>query len=106
MALSVNDIIELRQRLAAGTDGIRQEIMAETAGSLGHQGRMVEKTMAALRAFEGPAEERVALVRAAAKAVYAYFVQREACGMRNHRDVIQFYGIPGEVLVRLGAIEK
>jgi hypothetical protein len=106
MALSVTDIIELRQRLAAGTDGIRQEIMAETAGSLGHQGRMVEKTMAALRAFEGPAEERQVLVKAGAKAVYAYFVQREACGMRNHRDVIQFYGIPGEVLVRLGAIEK
>ena len=106
MALSLNDIIELRQRLASGTDGIAQEIMAETAGSLGHQGRMVEKTVAALREFKGADEDRQSLVRSAAKAVYAYFVQREACGMRNHRDVIQFYGIPGEVLVRLGAIEK
>jgi hypothetical protein len=45
------------------------------------------------------------LVKGAARAVWKYFVQREACGMRDHREAIRLYGIPGEVLVRLGAIE-
>ena len=46
---------------------------------------------------------RAALVRAAAEAVYAYFVQRELCGLRRHDDVIREYGIPREVLVQAGA---
>ena len=109
MALSVTDIIELRQRLASGSDSIAHEVNQERAGSLGHQGRMVEVAMTALNGFDaatGTAEERQALVKAAAKAVWAYFVVREACGLRNHRDAIQHYRIPGEVLARLGAGDK
>lgn len=106
MALSAADLIELRQRLASGVDGIAHEANAERANSLGHHGRLVEKAMTELRAFEGTPEARLALVKAASRAVWAYFVQREACGLRNHRDAIQLYGIPGEVLVRLGASEK
>ena len=33
-------------------------------------------------------------------------MQRELCGFRDQKEVIKHYGIPGEVLVRLGAIEK
>ncbi len=66
--------------------------------------------MNALRAFDaegkGTADQRVALLKAAATAVWKYFIQREMCGMRDHRWVINDYGITGEVLVRLGAIEK
>jgi hypothetical protein len=66
--------------------------------------------MAAIRAFDaeakGTAEERIALLRKAAKAVWYYFVQRELCGMRDHRWVIKDYGITDEVLFRLGAIER
>lgn len=40
---------------------------------------------------------------AAADAVHAYFIQREFCGLRRHDGVIREYGIPREVLVRLGA---
>jgi hypothetical protein len=40
----------------------------------------------------------------AAQAVYAYFIQRELCGLRRHRDVIREYAIPDEVLARLGAM--
>ncbi len=83
--------------------------MGEKASSLGHHGRQVERTIAALKAFDpatGTSEHRTALVKAAAQAVWKYFVQREACGLRNHKDAIQLYGIPGEVLARLGAIEK
>ena len=105
MPLTALDIAELRQRLTSGFGPIETEVMGEKASSLGHHGRQVEAAMAALRAFDGPPEERVVVLKAAARAVWKYFVQREACGMRNHKDAIQLYGIPGEVLVRLGAVE-
>lgn len=88
---------------------IETEVLAEKAASLGHHGRLVEKTMAALKAFDaepGVAEDRLVLVKAAARAVWSFFVQRELCGMRDHREIIRFYEIPPEVLVRLGAIER
>jgi hypothetical protein len=87
---------------------VDSEVLVEKASSLGHHGRLVEKSLAALRAFDpatGTAEERLALVRKAAREVWAFFVQRELCGLRDQKTVIQFYNIPGEVLVRLGAIE-
>lgn len=108
MPLTALDIAELRQRLTSGFGPIEAEVMAEKASSLGYHGRQVEQAMAALRAFDegrGSREERVVLLRAAARAVWKYFVQREACGMRDHRDAIRLYGIPGEVLVRLGAMD-
>ena len=96
---------------ALGETGIAivdSEVLAEKASSLGHHGRLVEKSLAALRAFD-PAtetvEERLVLVRKAAREVWAFFVQRELCGLRDQKSVIQFYNIPGEVLARLGAIE-
>ncbi len=86
---------------------IESEVAAETASSLGRTGRQVEAAMAALRAFDagGAGEGRGPLLRVAAKAVWAYFVQREIIGLRDHRDVIRFYAIPPEVLARLGAID-
>lgn len=85
------------------------EIAAEKASSLGHHGRQVEKALAALRAFDeapGTAEERRSLLVAAAREVWAFFVQRELCGLRDQREVIRHYGIPQDVLNRLGAVEK
>lgn len=109
MSLSAADLLELRQRLTSGFGPIESEALAEKASSLGHHGRQVEKAMAALRAFDaapGTADERMVLVKAAARDVWKFFVQREACGMRDQRDAIRHYGIPQEVLVRLGAVEK
>ena len=65
--------------------------------------------MAALRAFDaatGDPDEPLRLVKRAAKEVWAFFVQREICGLRDQKQIIKDYGIPGEVLVRLGAVEK
>lgn len=109
MSLSLADLAELRQRLTSGFGPIETEVLAEKASSLGYHGRQVEKAMAALRAFDaapGTAEERLILIKAAARDVWKFFVQREACGMRDQRDAIRHYQIPQEVLVRLGAIEK
>lgn len=109
MSLSLADLAELRQRLTSGFGPIETEVMAEKASSLGYHGRQVEEAMAALKAFDvapGTAEERLILIKAAARDVWKFFVQREACGMRDQRDAIRHYQIPQEVLVRLGAIEK
>jgi len=84
-------------------DPLHFEILGEKAASLGRAGRAVEARIAELEAFEGRPEERLALVARAADAVYAYFVQRELCGLRRHDAVIREYRIPHEVLARLGA---
>jgi hypothetical protein len=65
------------------------EIAAEKAAALGRAGERVERSLAELAAFEGNADDRVALLKRAAEAVYAYFIQRELCGMRRHQDVIR-----------------
>ncbi len=88
---------------------LEADLVAEKASSLGHHGRKVEQAMAALRGFDaatGDPDERLLLVKRAAKEVWAFFVQREICGLRDQKQIIKDYGIPGEVLVRLGAVEK
>ena len=107
---------DLADRLAALRNAggafelLKTELAGESASSLGYHGRQVEAVMNAIRAFDaagtGTAEERVALLKKAAKAVWNYFVQREMCGMRDHRWVIKDYGITNEVMVRMGAMEK
>ncbi|TFI57019.1 hypothetical protein E2493_17135 [Sphingomonas parva] len=83
--------------------GLELDILAEKAGTLGQAGRLMEQKLAALRAAEPDQEGRDALRREAADAVQAYFIQREACGIRRHQDAIAEYRIPSEVLARLGA---
>jgi hypothetical protein len=109
------DANEIAARLAAARssggafDLLKTEIAGESAASLGYHGRQVEAAMNALRAFDadakGTADQRVALLKTAATAVWKYFVQREICGMRDHRWVINDYGITDEVMFRMGAIE-
>ena len=90
-----------------GGSAIESEIVAEKASSLGYHGRKVEQALADLRAFDpaaGTADDRTRLLKAAAREVWKFFIQRELCGMRDQRDAIRLYGIPQEVLVRLGAM--
>jgi hypothetical protein len=108
MAYDLPDRV-LRLRADAAFDVLEADSVAEKASSLGHQGRLVEQAMAALRAFDaapgGDPEQRTALLRRAAREVWAFFVQRELCGLRDQKQIIRDYAIPGEVLVRLGASE-
>jgi hypothetical protein len=83
--------------------GLEVEILGERAASLGRAGRIVEQRLSDLRAFEGSAPDRLALVRSAAEAVQNYFIQRELCGFVGHDDPIELYAIPRDVLARLGA---
>jgi hypothetical protein len=83
-------------------DLLGHEILAEKAASLGRAGQRVEAALARLREA-GESEERVVLLKAAAEAVHAYFIQRELCGLRRHDAAIREYDIPRAVLARLGA---
>ena len=88
---------------AQGFAALDYEIAGEQASALGRAGRRVEESLAALTACAGPATAREALVGEAAAAVWSYFVQREAIGLRRHDEAIRIYGIPRDVLARLGA---
>ena len=88
---------------ASDLSPLEAEVMAEKAAALAQSGRRVEAALAALAA-SADAEDRPQRVRAAADAVYGFFIQREIVGLRDHRGVIAHYGIPREVLVRLGTV--
>lgn len=98
------NISGLRPHPLTGAAVTQHEIVAEQASSLGHAGRQAEAALMRLKAAEaagaGASEQHL---RAAARAVYAYFIQRELCGLRRHEAVIREMGIPRKVLVRLGA---
>lgn len=86
-----------------GMVALDYEIAQEQASALGRAGRRVTEALAALAACDRTAAGRGALVGEAAAAVWSYFVQREAIGLRRHDEAIRIYGIPPEVLARLGA---
>ncbi len=92
-----------------GLDILEYELMAERADALGRHGLRVEKAIAALQGLGDPEttpEGREALLDAAADAVWSFFIQREICGLRSNRDAIERYGIPKEVVARLGVVRK
>jgi hypothetical protein len=81
---------------------LNHELMEEQAQSLGRAGRKVEAALARLRDHPG-GEGRSSVLQAAADAVWGFLVQREVMGLRDRAAVIAQYGIPREVLVRIGA---
>lgn len=95
-----------RLRIETGEAVLQHELMEEQAHALGRSGEKVETALAALKAHDaagGPVEARPALLKAAADAVWGFLVQREVMGLRDRAAVIAQYGIPREVLNRIGA---
>jgi hypothetical protein len=87
-----------------GLSALEAELKSEAAAALGRAGTRAEAALARLTDPEALEREgRDALLKAAAEAVWALFIQREACGMRDQKPVIADLGIPRAVLVRLGA---
>jgi hypothetical protein len=80
------------------------ELMAERADSLGRAGLRAESALQRLR--DATPETREEFMDAAAAEVYALFIQREICGLKNGREVIARYGIPGAVVARLGVTRR
>jgi len=78
---------------------LEAELAGEGANALGRLGKAVEQAVAALNAAPDDPDR----LKAAADAVWRYFVQREVMGLRDHRPAIRDYAIPDRVLRRLGA---
>lgn len=89
-------------------DPLAYELASEMADALGRAGRKVETALEALKAAGDACDpdRRETLLDDAAELVWGFFIQREICGFRNQADAIRRYGIPGEVLARLGRARR
>jgi hypothetical protein len=104
MSLRMPQNLSNTLRFETGASVLDHEIAGEKAASLGRAGQAVEKALARLADPEILAVEgRDALLKAAAEAVWSFFVQREVMGLRDQAPAIRHYNIPRAVLVRLGA---
>jgi hypothetical protein len=87
-------------------DVIQLEVAEERDGALGRAGRRLEQALDAFRetssAPHAPAK-RDRLLWDLADLVYAFIVQREACGLRDYRHVLKHFDVPREALARVGA---
>jgi hypothetical protein len=94
------------------------EIAQEQAAALGRVGRALEAALAALASYDRAQTERredlaarasfgtaarARLVQDASYALWCFVIQREAFGLRDERQVVREYGVPGEVRNRMGA---
>lgn len=104
MSLKPPQLLGLSQ---SGTlDPLAYELMAEKADALGRSGLKVEKALAALAACPGDDGQRELRLDEAAEAVWRFFIQREICGLRNQADAVRRYGVPKEVMARLGVVRR
>ena len=92
----------------AGWSVLDYEILQQKAHTLGTLGGQVEQALAKLRTFDAGADgaareaQRSVLLDEAAERVWAFMIQRELCGLRYWDAIVKDYGIPGEVLSRVG----
>jgi hypothetical protein len=106
-------------RPATKRDGVLDyEIAQEQAAALGRLGRALEAALDALARYDSAEAERrqaaaaltsaanplrTRLVQDASHALWCFIIQREVCGLRDQRQVVRDFGVPGEVHNRMGA---
>jgi hypothetical protein len=87
-------------------DALLEEFAGERAHALGRVAARMERALADLRAFDdGQAEgdaTREDLVAIAAELVWFYVVQRDVMGWHRHEEALRFYGVPAEVMIKMG----
>jgi hypothetical protein len=92
-------------------DTVQREIAEEKAGTLGRTGQRLQEALDRFREHEqrdhGNAHNsqarRERLLSDLAERVESLLVQREACGLRDARYILAFYGVPQEAVARVGA---
>lgn len=94
-----NRLIDAAKNPSAALD---YEIAQEIASTLGRLGRQLESALSELAAFDAATTERNSaerqpLLGAARTALWNFVVQREACGLRDARQVIIDYRVPADV---------
>ena len=94
--------------LRSGYATLEYEIAQEKASALGRLGRRLEAALAALaacpRTDASDRKIRDSLVEQAGYALWLFVVQREACGLNKIDYAIQVYGVPNEVVARMGPL--
>jgi hypothetical protein len=94
-------------------DALDYEIAQEKASALGRLGRALERSLQALAEFDAACQRKMAdnteardihrkLTREAARALWLFVVQREACGLRDTRSIMNDYRVPPEVRNLMG----
>src|SRR4051812_3341895 len=100
------------QNVETGWEVLGHEVAQQKAQTLGSLTTQVEEALARLRTFDAGAPEtgrepqRAPLVNHAAGRVWALMIQRELCGIRQWEAVVKEYGIPREVLNRVGQVTR
>ncbi|MCE9573186.1 MAG: hypothetical protein K8W52_08520 [Deltaproteobacteria bacterium] len=93
-----------------GLDGVRQELLAESALSLGLAAERMLAAIAELRAWDaagrGPGPERAALVDAAGERTWGYVIQREVLGFLDTSAALDVHAVPAEVRERMGVFRR
>ena len=96
---------------------LEHEFGQERASALGRHGRALEVAIAALAAFDAShprdgtntldhRRQRVGLVSEASVALWQFVVQREACGLRDLRQMLRDYRVPPEVAAQMGMLPE
>ena len=86
---------------------IEAGVRGDTAAALGRAGRALGRAVDALaeldrRGAREP-EDRRALLHAAASALWAYVIQKEAIGIADNTKVSEIYGVTSEMWRLMGA---
>ena len=88
-------------------DVIHHELAEERAGALGRSGVRLEHALEAYRDYDrssprANSAQRERLLWDLVERVESFIVQREACGLRDSRQVLKHYGVPREAIARVG----
>lgn len=91
---------------------LAQEVMAEKAGTLSRLTRKLDEALARLdgaatRLAQAPDDTRLAerhrqRLDEAAEALWHVVIQRELCGLRQHREFLDLMQVPAQVRLRMG----
>ncbi len=112
MAVRIPQSLSTSLQPETGWSVLDYELREQKAHTLGTLSGQVEQALAALLVFGAEAHQpdreqrRHALLDDAADLVWAFMIQRELCGLRNWDAVVKDYGIPREVLNRVGQVRR
>ena len=84
-------------------DVLKHEVAEEKAGALGRCARLLEHALERFRSQGQPDSNRERLLWDLVERVEAFVIQREACGLRDSRHALKYYGVPREAIARVGA---
>lgn len=87
-------------------DPLMYLIRKDNASTLGITGERLQRALDALRTYEAQHKDRgaayQALEKTASERLFAYIVQREACGLYLHDGILKEYEVPPRVYARMG----